>query len=520
MGWYYRFNNEPIPDFSKPEEKEKMEKAITEVRNSLGKKYPLIYGTSTEFSNDRFVSINPNKPEEILGSFVNASEGSVDFALRRAEDTLKDWKSKSLEERANYLTKLARILQKKKYDLSATMVLECGKNWTEAAADTAELIDFCNFYAKDAMRLSRIKPPNREAEDIGFRYDAIGVGSIIAPWNFPAAILGGMTLAAIVMGNTVLMKPASDAALTGWVFFNALREAGFPNGVVNYLTGSGSVLGKAMVEHPDIRFIAFTGSREVGEQIYKAVGTPGRKHLKVVPLLEMGGKNGIIIADDAELEAAAKATVASAFGFQGQKCSACSRVIVDKKVYEQFVEMLVKETQKLKVGPVENCENFMGAVINEAAMNKILRYIEIGKNEGKLLTGGKRAEGLEGYVIEPTIISDVSPDAVIAQEEIFGPVLAVIKADDFEDALTIMNNTNYGLTGAVFTTSKYRIDQAVKEIELGNLYINRKCTGALVYYHPFGGRNMSGINKKAGGFDTLVNFAAPKSIATAKGTYK
>ncbi|MBI4447398.1 aldehyde dehydrogenase family protein, partial [Candidatus Woesearchaeota archaeon] len=517
----YNFENEPLPDFSKPEERDKMEAAIKAVKRTSQQTIPAVVGEDSSIYGHNFNSINPNDPKGSSWRIAKATENDVEKAIPTAQKTFGDWKARPLEDRTAILMKAAKIFQEKKYELSAYMVLECGKNWNEAAADTAELIDFCNFYAKDAQRLNRAKPKHSKTEEIDFKYEPLGVGSIIAPWNFPAAIFGGMITAAIVMGNTVLAKPSSDAAATGYQVFKTLKEAGVPPGVINFLPGSGKDVGKMMVEDKNINFIAFTGSREVGEQIItSAAYNKGTNRIKFLPLLEMGGKNGIIVCEDADLELAASEIVKSAFGYQGQKCSACSRAIIEEKVYKEVLEMIVEKTKKLTIGPVEHYENYMGSVINEEAMKKILAYIEIGIKEGKVMHGGHRIPSLDGYVVAPTIIANVSPYAVVAQEEIFGPVLSIIKAESYDKAIRIMNETPYGLTGSVFTRSKENIEKGIKKIDIGNLYFNRKCTGALVYYHPFGGRKMSGINKKAGGFDTLSNFAAPKSIAITKNTYK
>jgi len=396
------------------------------------------------------------------------------------------------------------------------MILEVGKSWAEADADTAETIDFCEFYGREALRYAGPQPLVRiPGEDNELRYIPLGVGAVIPPWNFPCAIMAGMTTASLVTGNAVVLKPSSDSPAVAAFFVEILREAGLPPGVVNFVTGSGAKVGNALVEHPKTRFVAFTGSKQVGLHITEQAARPrpGQIWIKRV-IAEMGGKDFIIVDDDAHLEAAVKGVVASAFGYQGQKCSACSRVIVHERVYPAFVERLVHKTREIRVGPTTDPANFMGPVINESAFSKILNYIEIGKREGKLIQGGHPLPG-EGFFIPPTIVADVDPKARIAQEEIFGPVLAVIRARDLDDAIRISNDSEYGLTGAIYCRDSRHISRAKEECHVGNLYINRKCTGALVGVHPFGGFNMSGTDSKAGGRDYLLLFTQAKSISEA-----
>src|SRR5579863_6619510 len=404
--------------------------------------------------------------------------------MQAALAAFESWKNVPAEERANLIFRVAEILRNRKFEFNAWLVLETGKNWDEAEADTCEAIDFCELYARTALHLAQAAPAVQlPGEQDLLRYIALGVGAVIAPWNFPLAILCGMTVAAVVCGNTVVLKPSSDSPTIAAKFFEALEQAGLPPGVVNFCPGSGATFGHGVVEHPKTRFIAFTGSRDVGLDI----------HLRA-----------------AKLDAAVEGVAVSAFGFQGQKCSACSRAIVDAGVYDAFVAKLRDRVARMRVGdPAENV--YMGPVINEGALKSMLSYIEIGKHEGRLLIGGKRCAG-DGYFLEPTVIADVAPTARIAQEEIFGPVLAVIKAHGFDDALAIANNTEYGLTGAVFTNSPENIERAKRDFHVGNLYINRKCTGAMVGAHPFGGFNMSGTDSKAGGADYLYLFTQAKSI--------
>ncbi|MCX8015469.1 MAG: L-glutamate gamma-semialdehyde dehydrogenase, partial [candidate division WOR-3 bacterium] len=414
------------------------------------------------------------------------------------------------------LLRAANIMRKRRFELNATMIYEVGKNWVEADADTAEAIDFLEFYAREAIRYAQDQPLTPYPGELNeLKYIPLGVGIIIPPWNFPLAILCGMTSAAVVCGNTVVLKPSSDAPLIAQKFMEVMIEAGIPAGVINFITGPGSIAGNYLVAHPKTRFIAFTGSKEVGLNIVELAGKtqPGQIWIKRV-IAEMGGKDFIIIDNEADLNDAVGGVIASAFGFQGQKCSACSRLIIHQDVYADFVEMIAEGVAKIKIGPTKNFENFLGPVINANAYKSIMDYIELGKREGRLISGGKESPlAKQGYFIEPTVIADVNPNAKIAQEEIFGPVLAIIKAKDFEDSIKIANNTEYGLTGAFYSRNREKIDKAKKLLHCGNLYINRKCTGALVGVHPFGGFNMSGTDSKAGGRDYLALFLQAKSIS-------
>jgi len=395
------------------------------------------------------------------------------------------------------------------------MVVEVGKSWVEGDADVAEAVDFLEFYAREMVRLATPRTlVEIESEDNTLRYIGLGVGVVIPPWNFPLAILGGMTFAAVVTGNTVVMKPSSDSPAIASVLMGIVQESGFPAGVVNLLTGSGEDIGDALVKHPRTRFVSFTGSKQVGLRINELAAVPqvGQIWIKRV-VAEMGGKDSIVVDDESDLEEAAAGITASAFGYQGQKCSACSRAIVVDRVYDELLEKLQEKTRATIVeGSVEQPEVNFGPVINQRAMDSIQGYIEVGKKEGRLVMGGE-AGSSEGYFIHPTIIADVPPGATISQEEIFGPVLAVIKASDFDDAMKIANNTDYGLTGSVYTDNREKIDKAKSVFHVGNLYINRKCTGALVGVHPFGGFNMSGTDSKAGGPDYLPLFTQAQTVS-------
>jgi 1-pyrroline-5-carboxylate dehydrogenase len=425
------------------------------------------------------------------------------------------WSRASTGERTSLLLAAAEIIRKRKFEFCAWLTFEVGKNWAEADADVGETIDFLEFYAREALRLAEAKTPIQlPGERNELLYIPLGVGAVIPPWNFPFAIMAGMTAAAIVTGNTVILKPSSDSPTIAAKFVEVLEEAGVPGGVVNFCPGSGASFGNAIVEHPKTRFIAFTGSKPVGLEIHEraAKAQPGQIWIKRT-ILEMGGKDSIVVCADTDVDTAVEGVVASAFGFSGQKCSACSRVIVEASIYDDFVEKLRERVEKLTVGdPTQNPN--MGPVVNKAALDSILGYIEKGKKEGRLVAGGNAIKtDSDGYFLEPTVFADIAPDAVIAQEEIFGPVLAVIKVENFKEGLKVANDTEFGLTGAVFTSDRERLDLARQEFYVGNLYLNRKCTGAMVGAHPFGGFNMSGTDSKAGGPDYLLLFTQAKSVA-------
>ncbi len=508
------FKNEPLTDFTKPENQQAMKAAIEKVRKELGREYPLVIGGQKVFTKDKLKSINPAKPSELVGLFQKAGKEEVEPAMNAALKAFQTWSRIPVEERAELLLRLGKLIRARKHEFSAWMVFEVGKNFAEADADTAETIDFCEFYPREALRLAQAEPPVQlPGERDSLWYIPLGVGIVIPPWNFPGAIMAGMTLASIVCGNTVVLKPSSDSPAIARFFCDLLVEAGMPAGVVNFCPGAGASFGDTLVAHPNTRYIAFTGSREVGLRINSvaAVKQPEQLWIKRV-VLEMGGKDAIIVdADTADLDAAVEGVTAAAFGFQGQKCSACSRLILDEKIYDKFLDKLKARVERITVGdPTENPG--MGPVINEASMKSILEYIEVGKKDGRLLTGGERVAGKDGFYLEPTVIADIPPKSKIEQEEIFGPVLAVIKARNFDHALEIANDTEFGLTGAVYTSSEKKIQRAMEEFHVGNLYINRKCTGAIVGAHPFGGFNMSGTESKSGGPDYLFLFTQAKSI--------
>ena len=509
------FRNESSTDWSNPENTRRMRNAIEKVRNELGREYDLVIGGRRVKTEEKLQSLNPAKPSEVVGVHQAAGASEVEPAMRAALNAFESWKFAPVEERTNLLFRVSHLLRERRFEMMAWMVFEVGKNWAEADADVAELIDFSDFYAMEALRLSQSQPPIQlPGERDSSRYIPLGVGAVIPPWNFPGAIMGGMTLASVVCGNTVILKPSGDSPTIAAKFFEILEEAGMPDGVVNFCPGHGSSFGNAIVEHPKTRYIAFTGSKEVGLHINQraAMQQPGQIWIKRT-ILEMGGKDSIIVDADADFDAAVEGVAVSAFGFSGQKCSACSRAIVDDRIYDRFLQRLKERVEKITVGdPALNPA--MGPVVNEKSMQSILGYIEKGVAEGgRLITGGGRVTSAgEGYFIQPTVIADVDPRATISQQEIFGPVLAVIRSDNFEHALQIANNTEFGLTGAVYTTSEDRIAAAREHFHVGNLYINRKCTGAMVGAHPYGGFNMSGTDSKAGGPDYLLLFSQAKSI--------
>jgi 1-pyrroline-5-carboxylate dehydrogenase len=509
------FRNEPFTDFSKHENAHAIRDALRRVGDMLGHEYELVIGGERLRTDGKIISRNPARPEQVVGVHQKAGAEHADKAVHAALHAFESWQYTSANERASLLLNAARLIRERKLEFNAWMVYEVGKNWAEADADTGETIDFLEFYAREALRLSRATPPIQlPGERDELLYIPLGVGAVIPPWNFPFAIMAGMTTAAIVTGNTVVLKPSSDSPTIAARFVEVLEEAGMPPGVVNFCPGSGATFGNAIVAHPKTRFIAFTGSKEVGLDINEraAKAQPGQIWIKRT-ILEMGGKDSIIVSVDADLDQAVSGVVASAFGFTGQKCSACSRAIVEEPIYDIFIERLREAVAKLTVGdPVENPN--MGPVVNEGALKTIREYIEIGKTEARLVAGGNVVKTPEnGYFLEPTIFADVPPDSRISQEEIFGPVLSVLKARDFDHALALANNTEFGLTGAVYSHDRAQLDRARREFHTGNLYFNRKCTGAMVGAHPFGGFNMSGTDSKAGGPDYLLLFTQAKSVA-------
>ena len=508
------FRNEPFTDFSRHDVAHSMREALTRVGDQLGHEYPLIIGGERVKTSGKIESRNPARPAQIVGIHQKAGAEHADQAVEAALKAFETWRFVSAEERASLLFHAAEIIRNRHLDFCAWLTYEVGKNWAESDADVGETIDFLEFYAREALRLAKSTTPIQyPGERNELHYIPLGVGAVISPWNFPFAIMAGMTAAAIVTGNTVVLKPSSDSPTIAARFMEVLEEAGLPPGVVNFCPGSGATFGNAVVAHPKTRFIAFTGSKDVGLDIHEraAKTQPGQIWIKRT-ILEMGGKDSIIVCADADFDKAVDGVIASAFGFSGQKCSACSRAIVEEPIYHDFVDRLRQRAAALKVGdPTQNPN--MGPVVSEGAYKTILDYIAIGKKEGRVVAGGEAIETPEkGYYIAPTVIADIAPGARISQEEIFGPVLAVIPARNFEHALEIANNTEFGLTGAIYSTDRIKLDRARNEFHVGNLYFNRKCTGAMVGAHPFGGFNMSGTDSKAGGPDYLYLFTQAKSV--------
>ncbi|WP_438431955.1 L-glutamate gamma-semialdehyde dehydrogenase [Gorillibacterium sp. sgz500922] len=508
------FRNEPFTDFSLAPNRAAFQAALSQTGAELGRSFGPVIGGRRLATGRRRASINPAKTDQVIGWVDQADPGLADEAVRTAAAAFEAWKRVSPDARARYLLKAAALLRRRKAEFSAWMVYEAGKSWVEADVDTAEAIDFLEFYAREMMRLGERQPLVRLAgEDNELTYIPLGVGVIIPPWNFPLAILAGMTASAVVAGNTVVVKPASPTQVIAAKFAELLEEAGVPDGVVNYLPGSGAEVGDVLVDHPLTRFVSFTGSREVGLRINERAArlSPGQRWIKRV-VAEMGGKDTIIVDEDSDLELAASAIAASAFGFSGQKCSACSRVVALEGIYDALLDKVAERARAIRVGDPQQPDTEMGPVIDAHAYAKIRDYIAIGQTEGRLVTGGGMGSP-DGFFLEPTIIADVEPDARIAQEEIFGPVVAFLKAASFEEAIRIANRTEYGLTGAVISRSRPHLEQARDEFHVGNLYFNRKCTGALVGVHPFGGFNLSGTDSKAGGRDYLLLFTQAKVVS-------
>jgi len=524
------YRPEPYVNFAEPEPREKMIAALRDVRAQLGRTYPLRIGDRRIETGKTFASAMPASSRTVVGNVVRATRDQAEQAIQTALAAFKTWSRVEPETRARVLFKAAAIMRRRLYELAAWECFEVSKSWIEAYADVCEAIDFLDFYGREMIRLGGPQPVTPyPGEDNELRYIPLGVGVVIPPWNFPLAICCGMTSAALVTGNTVVLKPASTSPVIAAKMAEIFEEAGLPAGVLNFCPGSGGEIGDYLVEHPKTRFVAFTGSKEVGLRIFSKCSqiAPGQIWLKR-SILEMGGKDCIVVDETADLDAAAEGIVVSAFGFQGQKCSACSRVILHQDVYDQVLERVVDRARTLTIGDTSEENFYLGAVIDEAAYKKINEYITIGRKEGRLVLGegsaGVPARGPGspsravpgpdiGWFIPPAIIADVDRKARIACEEIFGPVLAVLKARDFDDALDIANGTEYGLTGALYSRDRFRLERARREFHVGNLYLNRKCTGALVDVQPFGGFNMSGTDSKAGGRDYLLLFLQGKSIS-------
>ncbi|KIE43797.1 MULTISPECIES: L-glutamate gamma-semialdehyde dehydrogenase [Geobacter] len=507
------FNNEAMVDFTRADHRAAFPSSIAQVRTRLGKTYPLFINGKEVRTNDFIPTVNPNKPSEVLGQICQAGTTEVGAAIAAAKAAFPAWRDTDPRTRAEYLLKAAQAARKRLFELSAWQVLEIGKQWDQAYADVTEAIDFLEYYAREMIRLGQPQRVGHAPGELNhYFYEPKGVAAVIAPWNFPLAISMGMASAAIVTGNCVVFKPSGITSIIGWHLVELFREAGLPEGVFNFTPGRGSVMGDYLVDHPDISLIAFTGSMETGLRIIERAAKvyPGQANVKKI-ISEMGGKNAIIIDDDADLDEAVPHVLYSAFGFQGQKCSACSRVIVLDAVYDKFIERLVSMAKATRVGPSEDPANYMGAVADDKAMKSIKEYAEIGKREGHVLYESPVPTG-EGYYVPMTIIGGIKPEHRIAQEEIFGPVLAVMRAKDFDQAIEWANSTQFALTGGIFSRSPEHLAKARREFRVGNLYINRNNTGALVERQPFGGARMSGVGTKAGGPDYLLHFMDPRVV--------
>jgi len=507
------YENAPLVNFVYRQNQDRMREALAHARAQLGQKYPLVINGDRVWTDKTIASINPSSPEDVVGHVAEAGIPEAERAVKAARDAFEKWRWTPFETRCRLLERAADIIHRRRYELSALEVFEVGKAWAEADGDIREAMDFCLFYAHQMRLIGRPRLTQHVLGEESYQhYWPRGVAMIIAPWNFPLAILTGMTSAALVTGNTVIMKPAEQSAVVGAMLMEILEEAGVPPGVLNYLPGKGSVMGAHLVDHKDVDVIAFTGSREVGLRIWESAGKTreGQRELKQV-ICEMGGKNAIIIDADADLDEAIVDTIYSAFGYQGQKCSACSRLIILEEIYPRAMERLMNAAASLRVGNPEEPGITVGPVIDGKAHKNILEYIEIGKNESSLAF--QRADVPEkGFFIPPTIFTNVDPKNQIACEEIFGPVLSVIKARDLDEAFQIANRTEFALTAGFFSRSPANIERAKAEIIAGNVYINRSCTGAVVGRHPFGGFKMSGGGTKAGGAEYLLQFVVPRVV--------
>lgn len=506
------FHNESPLDFAVADNRNRMQLALRGWQSQLGKSYPVIVGGKEIRTERKITRTNPSQTSQVLGHIHVAGKPEADLALQSCLKGATSWKNTPTEERAALIDKLADRMQREKIQLSALQVLEVAKGWREADGDVAEAIDFCRYYAREMRRLSHPRRMGRAPGEVSlYHYQPRGITLVIAPWNFPLAILTGMVAAALVAGNTVIMKPAEQSSIIAAELMRMMLEVGFPKDVIQFLPGYGEEVGEYLVNHKDISMIAFTGSKDVGLHILKQsqIIQPGQQHVKRT-IAEMGGKNAIIVDGDADLDEAVTGVIYSAFGFQGQKCSACSRAVVLESVYDRFLERLTEAARSLKVGPPDDPRSFVGPVVDDEAQSRILRTIESAKAYAKVVFQGETPSG--GCYVPPTIFADVDPSSDLAQKEIFGPVLAVIKAKTLDEALRIANGTEFALTGGFYSRSPAHIERVKKEFEVGNLYINRGSTGALVERHPFGGFKMSGVGSKTGGPDYLIQFMEPRVV--------
>lgn len=508
------YRHEPFTDFTVAENCNAFKAALRQVESELGRHHDLLVGGERISTEQKITSVNPANKEEVIGTVSKTNQEIAKKAINAADEAFEAWRKWDAEARAGVLFRAAAIVRRRKFEFAAYLVKEAGKPWKEADGDVAEGIDFMEYYGRQMIALKDGKPVNsRPIEHNRYFYQPMGVTVTISPWNFAFAIMCGTTVAPLVTGNTVLLKPASATPVIAAKFVEVLEEAGVPAGVINYVPGSGAEVGDFLVDHPKVKLITFTGSRDVGTSLWERAAKvhPGQTHLKQV-IVEMGGKDTVVVDEDADLDLAAREIIVSAFGFSGQKCSAGSRAVVHQAVYDELLDKVVKLTNDLTVGDPASPDNYMGPVIDQAAYDKIMGYIDIGNQEGRLVAGGT-GDDTKGYFIRPTVFADVEPSSRMMQEEIFGPVLAFGKATDFENALDIANNTEYGLTGALITRNRAHMERAREDFHVGNLYFNRNCTGAIVGYHPFGGFKMSGTDSKAGGPDYLTLHMQAKTVS-------
>ncbi|MBH0230311.1 L-glutamate gamma-semialdehyde dehydrogenase [Halobacillus yeomjeoni] len=508
------YKHEPFTDFSVEENKKAFEEALKKVKGELGQHYDLLIDGERIRTDEVITSTNPANTKQVVGTVSKANEDLAEKAMQSASESFESWRKWDPRARAEILFRAANIIRRRKHEFSAYLVHEVGKPWKEADADTAEAIDFLEYYGRQMIELKEGKAvESRPGEENRYIYTSTGVAVVIPPWNLALAIMAGTTVAPLVTGSTVVMKPASNSPVIAAKFVEVLEEAGLPKGVLNFVPGSGKEVGDYLVDHPKTALISFTGSRDVGTRIMEraSVIQEGQNHIKQV-IAEMGGKDTVVVDKEADLETAAEAIIISAFGFSGQKCSSGSRAVIHEDVYDEVLEMVKERAEKLTVGNASEENVYMGPVVDQSAYDKIMSYIEIGKQEGRLVTGGK-GDDSKGYFIEPTIFADLDPNSRMQQEEIFGPVVCFTKAKDFDEAIKIANNTEYGLTGAVISDNRDHLEKAKYDFHVGNLYFNRNCTGAIVGYQPFGGFKMSGTDSKAGGPDYLALHMQAKTIS-------
>ncbi|MBN8236312.1 L-glutamate gamma-semialdehyde dehydrogenase [Halobacillus kuroshimensis] len=508
------YKHEPFTDFEQQEHKKAFEDALKQVKEQLGQHHDLLINGERVRTDDTITSTNPANTKQVVGTISKANQELAEKAVQSASDAFEDWRKWDPRARAEILFRAASKIRRRKHEFSSYLVYEVGKPWKEADADTAEAIDFLEYYGRQMIELKEGKAiESRPGEENRYVYQPIGVTVVIPPWNLALAIMAGTTVAPLVAGNTVVMKPASNSAVIAAKFVEVLEESGLPKGVLNFVPGSGGEVGDYLVDHPKTALISFTGSRDVGLRIMEraSVRQPGQNHLKQV-IAEMGGKDTVVVDKEADIDTAVDAIVVSAFGFSGQKCSSGSRAVVHEDVYDEVLEKVKAATEKLTVGNASEENVYMGPVVDQGAYDKIMSYMEIGKEEGRLVTGGK-GDDSKGYFINPTIFADLDPNSRMQQEEIFGPVVCFTKAKDFDEAIDIANNTEYGLTGAVISDNRAHLEKAKYDFHVGNLYFNRNCTGAIVGYQPFGGFKMSGTDSKAGGPDYIALHMQAKTIS-------